>query len=219
MREQHFEQMGNKLTPSTKLSLRMRLVPVIDSTRLTLQIFGELQTKEVGDETLRAFEQQLANLKGLKAACFRTQAQGAQPQSAQQRGAPPAKQPAAARLAQRPRVSAEGAPPPQSPPPLTRTPEVHARPPRLHSPGAPIDRDLCRKHNGQHAYRDCPDRVLNYRSGDKVEPYRQPARCSPAFAAAATTTVTAAAARGCFPVYFTRPASARAHPGGRRRSY
>ena len=167
-REQHFEQMGNKLTPSTKLSLRMRLVPVIDSTRLTLQIFGELQTKEVGDETLRAFEQQLANLKGLKAACFRTQAQGAQPQSAQQRGAPPAKQPAAARLAQRPRVSAEGAPPPQSPPPLTRTPEVHARPPRLHSPGAPTDRDLCRKHNGQHAYRDCPDRVLNYRSGDKV---------------------------------------------------
>ena len=51
------------------------------------------------------------------------------------------------------------------------------------------------------------------------EPYRcsQPARRSPASAAAATTTVAAAAARGCFPAYLTRPASARAHLGGRRR--
>lgn len=168
-REQHFEQMGNKLTPSTKLSLRMRLVPVIDSTRLTpCRSLGSSRPRRSATRRCARLSSSSQTSRASRRACFRTQAQGAQPQSAQQRGAPPAKQPAAARLAQRPRVSAEGAPPPQSPPPLTRTPEVHARPPRLHSPGAPIDRDLCRKHNGQHAYRDCPDRVLNYRSGDKV---------------------------------------------------
>ena len=158
-REQHFEQMGNVLTPSSKLALRMRIVPTNDSTRLILQLFGKLPTKEVDTETLRSFEQQLANLKGLKAAGFRTQPQSAQPQSAQQRGAPPAKQPAAARLAQRP--------PPQ--PPHARTPEVHAPSQRLHSPGAPIDPYLCRKHNGLHLYSDCPDHPRNcFRTGDKV---------------------------------------------------
>ena len=151
-REQHFEQMGNVLTPSSKLALRMRIVPTNDSTRLILQIFGKLPTKEVDKETLRSFEQQLANLKGLEAAGFRTQPQSAQPLSAQQRGIAQAKQPAAARIAQQ----AQPAPPLRS-----RSPPHAASGDRRSAPQG----DLCIKHNGQHLYRDCPGRSMCNKHG------------------------------------------------------
>jgi hypothetical protein len=85
-----------------------------------------------------------------------------------------AKQPAAARLAQQAHQSANAAPP--------RSPAEHARAQGPRAPDAPDDRraapqeacrtqprgDLCRKHNGQHLYRDCPDRKFDSKSGDKV---------------------------------------------------
>jgi hypothetical protein len=165
-REQYFEQMGNTLTSCTKLALRMRLVPDGAQTGLILQVFGELQTNAIDTDTLRAFERQLANLAGLKAVCFRTQAQSALPQPAQQRGAPQGKQPAAARLAQQACSPADGAQSPPSVLPPAHAPrpqEAHLRSQRPRSPAAPDARraatqgDLCRKHSGQHLYVDCPD--------------------------------------------------------------
>jgi hypothetical protein len=141
-REQHFERLGNTITWATKLSLRMRLVQTDDQTRLVLQLFEQHHTKDVTADTLRQFELQLSNYSGLKAASFRSQPTL---RDHEQRGSTQAKQSAAARSAQQ---HARG---PYSP---------HAR---THSPTPPDSPDrangLCRKHGGQHSFRDCPDRA------------------------------------------------------------
>jgi len=181
-REQLFEQMGNTLTPWTKLSLRMRLVPVDNDTRLLRQMFGELQTKDVDGETLRAFEQQLSNIKGLRATCFRSQKQSMHEQRAQ------AKPSGAARLAQPPPQQRSLSPPLQQrslspPPPQQRAPQLQrSMPPSRPLPLAPPSQDargmqqrdgLRRKHNGQHLYRDYIDRQRSFKGNKAVNFYGQ----------------------------------------------